>query len=262
MFRIQDNVPEVYIQQSRDFQLVSRLYDLLFSGVKYDIDSMVNVLDATLTRDNLLHLMCSKIGFFPRIQIDANILKYIIASFPYIIKHKGSRLGIEYAVNAVLKSETNPSVVGKIVVNPINKFEAALGLEYTVCIYTSISVANKQALNEVMRYVLPIGCDYMIVPYNNALSEHGQSTTILNNHGINVIKLSNKLLGNIKGTTVDEYLTNYEYPLGVSKSIVEDFVGSVKSSTILGSGVSVNDTIPDVVKVCEFPTNDGNVDNS
>lgn len=54
MFRIQDNVPEVYINESRDFQLISRLYDILFSGTKYDIDSMVNVLDATLIKDSMI----------------------------------------------------------------------------------------------------------------------------------------------------------------------------------------------------------------
>ena len=47
-------MPQIYINESRDFQLISRLYDVLFSGVKYDIDSMVNILDATLTRDDLL----------------------------------------------------------------------------------------------------------------------------------------------------------------------------------------------------------------
>ena len=57
--------------------------------------------------------MCSKIGFFPKVSIDANVLKYIIASFPHIIKHKGTRTGVEMAVNAILKAESNPLSVGK-----------------------------------------------------------------------------------------------------------------------------------------------------
>ena len=54
MFRFQDNIPDVYINESRDFQILSRLSDILFSGLKYDIDSMVNILDASLVKDRVL----------------------------------------------------------------------------------------------------------------------------------------------------------------------------------------------------------------
>ena len=45
VFRIEKNVPEIYVRESRDFQLFCRLYDCVFDGVKFDIDSMLNVLD-------------------------------------------------------------------------------------------------------------------------------------------------------------------------------------------------------------------------
>ena len=103
--------------------MISRLYDLIFSGVKYDIDTMVNVLDATLVKDDLLELMCSKVGFFPRVKLDANILKYIIASFPYILKYKGSERGIKYAVNSIMLSEHrgNTDIVPPVIVDIYGK---------------------------------------------------------------------------------------------------------------------------------------------
>ena len=168
MFRVQDNVPEVYINESRDFQILARLSDVLFSGMKYDIDSMVNILDATLARDTMLELMCTKIGFFPRVHIDANVLKYIIASFPYIIKYKGTLKGIQYAVNAILKAENNPDAIGVPKVIPVaaaSNDEGSAQFPYTIYIYTTVQLYNKLALKEVLRYVLPAGYNYQLLSY-------------------------------------------------------------------------------------------------
>ena len=40
LFRTQDNVPEIYVNESRDFQLLCRLKDVMINGVKYAIDSI------------------------------------------------------------------------------------------------------------------------------------------------------------------------------------------------------------------------------
>lgn len=166
MFRVQDNIPEVYINESRDFQILARLYDTLFSGVRYDIDTLVNLLDATQIKDRMLELLCTKVGFFPRIDIDANILKYIVASFPYIIKNKGNRMGIEAAVNAILKSEysSNIDIAPRIIIN--NKESNEVYQPYTVYIFTRLTIFNKEALDEVMRYVLPAGYTYQLLDYD------------------------------------------------------------------------------------------------
>lgn len=166
MFRIQDNIPEVYINESRDFQILARLYDTLFSGVRYDIDTLVNLLDATQIKDRMLELLCTKVGFFPRIDIDANILKYIVASFPYIIKNKGNEVGIKAAVNAILKSEysSNIDIAPRIIIN--NKKSTEVYQPYTVYIFTRLAIFNKEALDEVMRYVLPVGYTYQLLEYD------------------------------------------------------------------------------------------------
>ena len=48
MFRLQNNVPEVYVDKSRDFQLFCRLYDSCFGGVKFSIDSMSRLTNASI----------------------------------------------------------------------------------------------------------------------------------------------------------------------------------------------------------------------
>lgn len=167
MFRIQDNVPEVYIQQSRDFQLLSRLFDTLLSGVKYDIDTVVNILDASKARDTMLSLMCTKVGFFTREEIDAQVLKYIIASFPYIVRNKGTVEGIQLAVNTILKAENTTDIYQLPIVKVVNaEVEDKQFQPYTVYIYTTISAYNRRALKELLQYVLPTGYNYQLRSYS------------------------------------------------------------------------------------------------
>lgn len=208
MFRIQDNVPQIYINESRDFQLISRLYDVLYSSSKYDIDSMVNILDATLVRDNLLQLMCTRIGFFPTTNIDANVLKYIIASFPYIVRNKGTQVGVEYAINAILKAESNPQSVGKphIVVQNAISDDLSEQDSYCITIYTTIDIYNKKALDEIMRYVLPIGVQYRILPYFTV--GEVAPTIVLQDDKVNIAKVITNRQGYIRNSLVVDTIQN------------------------------------------------------
>ena len=245
MFRIQDNVPEVYINESRDFQLISRLYDVLFSGNKYNIDSMVNLLDATLAKDSMLQLLSTKVGFFPRIDIDANVLKYIIASFPYILKYKGSLVGIQYAVNAILKAENNPDAVGTPHIKVVNKKDPEDKSidEYTIYIYTTIDIYNKHALSEVLRYVIPVGSDYKVLKYFRGIDALEHPTILAQTDKLNVLKAFPVHAGMLRGSgqTYSDLLSNGnptagEATHGFKKSeFISEVVGSYSATQIVGS---------------------------
>lgn len=172
MFRFQDNLPEVYVNESRDFQLLCRLSDILFSGLKYEVDSIINLLDATQAKDQIIRLMCTKVGFFPTIEIDSQILKYIVASFPLILKYKGTLKGIQYAANAILKGENNQNTLIKPLIIIENKTPEYGRDPYTVYIYTPIEIKNKPALKEILKYCLPAGYASRIESYYKAGSEN------------------------------------------------------------------------------------------
>ena len=57
IFRLQSNVPEIYINESRDFQLLCRLYDCVLGGVKLDIDTLENIIDTRSCNSILLQLL-------------------------------------------------------------------------------------------------------------------------------------------------------------------------------------------------------------
>ena len=117
LFRIQDNTPEVYTSTSRDFQLIGRLYDCIINGVKFDVDSILDIIDTSSIDNRLLKLLQTKIGFFSSKDINDESLRYVLKAFPNIIKHKGSLKSIKQAVCTFLKLN---GIKSKVSIRKIN----------------------------------------------------------------------------------------------------------------------------------------------
>ena len=73
MFRTENNVPQNYIEESRDFQLLSRLYDLTYNGLRYNIDSMINLNDPMKINEQFLPLLGTKVGFITNKNIETSL---------------------------------------------------------------------------------------------------------------------------------------------------------------------------------------------
>ena len=151
IIRLQENVPEIYVNQSRDFQLLCRLYDCIINGVKYDIDSLIYTLDTSSCSNNLLQLLQNKLGFFTDADITDEQLRYVVQAFPYLVKNKGSRKAIVSAVNMFLK--LNHMKTGAYI--DINNDTA--DYHYTVKIGIESSIKDTTILTEVFKYILPPG---------------------------------------------------------------------------------------------------------
>ena len=147
MFRLQDNVPEVYVKSSRDFQLISRLYDLSNNAVRFDVKAMRSMLDPALANDRILLLLATRVGFFPKHEYNTYALRQVISSFPYILKNKGNKTGIRIALYTILKAEGNYQR-SNVDLSPD---------DYIVNIQVEKPLINEQLLRDVLEYVLPIG---------------------------------------------------------------------------------------------------------
>lgn len=163
MFRLQDNVPNNYIDNSRDFQLFIRILDCLQNATKFDIDTMIYLFDPMRVNSKILDLLCSKVGFYPKRDIDVNTLRYIIAAFPYLIKYKGSIKGVEAAVATILNA-SNTYIRHSISIRNTEIIKDAKNNEQRVPVYSiEISIMgayDKIALNELLDYIVPIGYKY------------------------------------------------------------------------------------------------------
>lgn len=167
IFRLAENVPDVYIRGSRDFQMLCRLYDCVLGGVKSDADSITDVTDTELCRQNILMELQTKLGFFTYKDIIQDDLRQVLAQFPYIIKNKGSKLGIIQQVNMFLKIK---HIKTSTYVNVINKDQVK---PYTVEIGIESTVQDVSILTEVFKYILPTGytVDFFFYTSINDLTE-------------------------------------------------------------------------------------------
>ena len=166
MIKLQENVPQYYVEQSRDFQLFLRVLDCIQNGVKFDIDSMIYLLDPTKVNNRMLSLFCERVGFYPKRELNSNMLRYIISAFPYLMKYKGSKKGIEEAIAVVLKAD-NVYANWKIsVYNSTHTIEIIIDKDY-----------DYQALSELLEYIIPIGYTTRLA-LGNSLSKTTELTEV------------------------------------------------------------------------------------
>lgn len=155
MFRLQQNVPDVYPQQSRDFQIFCRAYDSLFNGVKYGVDSLSHTKNTMECNNSLLGLLANKLGLFTTLNVPDNDLRYILCAFPYLIRYKGSYQAIEYAVRVFQRMAMISNLGYTIYTDTDNR---------QIIITFSDNISDDTLLYELMSYILPTGytCVYTV----------------------------------------------------------------------------------------------------
>ncbi len=150
IIRTQQLVPENYLSTSRDFQLFCRLYDCLLNGAKNDLDSIVNSLNTSTIPSELLTLLSTKLGFFINNTLTSGNLRILLTAFPIILKYKGSRQGITYAINAFSKIKNVKFPISVIVNN----------VDYKIIIVSEQYITDIQLLLDLLQHILPTGYEY------------------------------------------------------------------------------------------------------
>lgn len=150
MFRVQDNVPEVYVNYSRDFQLFCRLYDIIFTGIRYSIDSMEYLTDSKNYNVEVSELLQKKLGIFNSINVSDKELKYLIDAFPYIIRNKGNVYAIESILRVFQRITADPSTTFTIDYTKFN-------VEHSIQIDVSNNIKHIDLIREVLQFIVPTG---------------------------------------------------------------------------------------------------------
>ena len=149
MIKLQDLTPSVYYEQSRDFQFIGRLYDIVLNYIKTNADNLYTLPIGKNMDEKLLNLLAFTLGFQSKHHYNSKQLLAICSVLPLILKHKGSLNAILIAVNSILYAEG------------INQ---ALDYEFkdnNLVLYLSPDLSDLTLLKDIMIYILPagIGCD-------------------------------------------------------------------------------------------------------
>lgn len=147
MFRVENNVPDVYINESRDFQLIARLYDLAIQSSRFSIDSLKNVSDTHYCNEQLLPLLATKVGLFDNISATDTQYRHILAAFPYIIRYKGCYEGIRLILNLFARMHNTSLSLDTSMIHE----------EGVVTILLDKVVPNLNVMNTLLNYIRPVG---------------------------------------------------------------------------------------------------------
>lgn len=229
MIRLQDKTPEVYCAESRDFQLFCRLYDCVTNSVKFNVDTIPDILDATKCRTEMLALLQTKLGFFTNKQLTDDALRYVLASFPIMVRNKGSLKAIQQAVNVFFKVYGIRSEVKIWSTNERIKIYDTWVDDHTIIIGINSTIKDVSLLEEIFRYILPAGFGYYFYFYN----EIAQTDPYIHQDNATLLFVSDNINSNLRsGNDIVEE----------DNSIENRLLNAVDSITI-NSSDSITDTI-------------------
>lgn len=182
IFRLQKNVPDIYIKGSRDFQLMCNVFDIMNSGVKYDIDSMTEILNTSTCRDSMLPILQTKLGFINDRPLTNTEIRHVLTAFKRLVKDKGSQIGIKEAIEIYLKLLNTHGGYQIIIKNVVNDENLSCRV-YEIHLNIETSPGNINVLREMLKYVLPTGYKlnfgfYSATNFQEKLSLKGDSINI------------------------------------------------------------------------------------
>lgn len=159
-------VPSVYYNESRDFQILGRTFEVLFNYIKTNVD-MVNELPFSRNSDiKLLPLLATTLGFSTKRNYDVTELRALCACFAELLKHKGTKYSIELAVGLLLNAHH---------IDEFYDVEIDRDDSHNFIIYIPKELYDTTLLEDIFDYILPSGFTYKFInaaygtPYHGAL---------------------------------------------------------------------------------------------
>ena len=233
MIKSQNLVPNIYYNESRDFQLFGRIYDIIFNYAKTNIDLMENFPINNYTDSKLIELLARTLGFNNKLSYRNDDLNAICNVFITLMRNKGSLKSIESLVNTIL-NVSNINKKSKVTLDETTSYPLVV-----INIPDVISNPEIKLLEDVLDYILPIGVCYNI-----------KTTTLVDSDKgilfVNDVVQPGKLLNDDKQTYSNIYITSdstdqldsqKEQPSGdlINTNIENPSTGDIRYSRVIGS---------------------------
>lgn len=165
MIQLKEFTPEVYYDQSRDFQFIGRLFDLILNSVKTNTELIYALPLSDNSDEQLLELLALTLGFKSKHDYGNQQLRALCNVLPLVLKNKGSFTALNYAINALLSAE------GVTKQSDLSYDETT----HTLTAYVPVSLSNTNLLRDLLDYILPAGISCNI--YQSTLIEAPAAAT-------------------------------------------------------------------------------------
>lgn len=151
--------PSIYSKESRDYQLIGRLYNAVFNYVKMSTDAMYNLPLSANSDTRFLDLVAKTLGFESKHNYNIENLFALCTSFKTILRHKGTKQAIEELVNVLINSQ---NIQKLFTVDVYAGTSSEPFKPYTVVIKVPVELKDIIMIEDVMNYILPAGFTYEI----------------------------------------------------------------------------------------------------
>ena len=197
MIKVQNSVPSVYYDSSRDFQLIGHLFDLVLNAIKTDADMVFNLPLSVNSADQLLDLMAFTFGLrLDKTKYTAQQLRAVCSVAPKMMRTKGSIAAVDTLCTALMRAD---AVSGT--------FYREISPDHTtLTIYISQAAACKDILYELLPYIIPAGMIFNIKQARTSSAETIDSFGLTDTVHYNLVKPTPYILANITDQA-DQYLT-------------------------------------------------------
>ena len=153
MIKLQDYTPEVYYKESRDFQFIGRLYDLVLNYIKTNVDLIYSLPLSDNSDSQFIDLMAMTLGFHAKHKYTSQQLKAICSVLSEVIRNKGTIKALTIACDAIFHAE---GIQGQ--------FDYELTNNNTnIIIYLPQELSDTTLLNDLFDYILPAGMSCQII---------------------------------------------------------------------------------------------------
>lgn len=167
IIRTQEMLPEVYSDESRDFQVFTKLMDAVYNQSQFDTSSMLHSYDPANIRSNLLELFADKYGID---LADAETLsdeeiRAIMQGLPYMMRNKGNLSAIESLINIYFKLY---HISGDYEIRIENGKAAVYDIElsdHTIMLGLETLSKSTKLLDIISKYILPPGYSFFVYFY-------------------------------------------------------------------------------------------------
>lgn len=152
--QLEHNVPEIYAEKSRDFQLLCRIISIVLNAAAERSSGIIDNIDVDTVEESLLYPLVRKLGFTSGSYFPPKVLKNIAENFPHIIRNKGTLRAIREAVYSVISAEQD-----------VRYLELSYNSQqHELSILTSASDRYLDYVTALLEFVMPTGIVWNYVP--------------------------------------------------------------------------------------------------
>ena len=193
MINIKNQMPSIYYDASRDFQVLGHLYEVVLNYTKTNADMLYLLPNGIEADTRTTELLATTLGFKLRRNYDKAQLAALVSIFPRLLKIKGTQSAVDLVGNALVKASGVPGQFKSDLENNV------------LTVKIPIELSDITLFIDLLPYILPFGIRVSVI--RNTVRAQSVTGTVGANTRMRIALPSDQ-------PNISEYVP---HPLGLAK---------------------------------------------